>query len=110
VAVLAQRPDVVDAGGAVGYSRALGVASPAYIREHYAAYGGPKPPPLDPTASTTSSSRRHRSCGTGIAAGGCSCRAPIETCGLTRVAPDGRYCDHKRPLVNAGRWAEAPEM
>ena len=23
--------------------------------------------------------------------------------GLTRVAPDGRWCDHERPLVNAGR-------
>jgi hypothetical protein len=52
VAELAQHPDniflqVVDAGGVVGYSRALGVASPSYIREHYAAYGGPKPPPMD---------------------------------------------------------------
>jgi hypothetical protein len=52
VAVLAEHPDegylqVVDAGGAVGFSRALSVASPSYIREHYAAYGGPKPPPLD---------------------------------------------------------------
>ena len=51
VAELAQ-PDegflqVVDAGGVVGYSRALGVATPSYIREHHAAYGGPKPPPLD---------------------------------------------------------------
>lgn len=25
--------------------------------------------------------------------------------GLTRIAPDGRWCDHERPLVNAGRWA-----
>jgi hypothetical protein len=52
VAELAQRPDeiflqVVDAGGVVGYSRALGVASPSYIREHHAAYGGPTPPPMD---------------------------------------------------------------
>jgi hypothetical protein len=52
VGELAQRPDegflkVVDAGGVVGYSRALGVASPSYIREHHAAYGGPKPPPMD---------------------------------------------------------------
>jgi len=52
VAVLARHPDegflqVVDADGRVGYSRALSVASPSYIREHYAAYGGPKPPPLD---------------------------------------------------------------
>ncbi len=38
---------VVDAGGVVGYSRALGVATPSYIREHYAAYAGPKPPPMD---------------------------------------------------------------
>ena len=52
VAVLAQHPDegylqVVDVGGAVGFSRALSVARPSYIREHYAAFGGPKPPPLD---------------------------------------------------------------
>jgi hypothetical protein len=52
VAQLAQRSDetflqVVDAGGVVGYSRALAVATPSYIREHYAAYGGPKPPPMD---------------------------------------------------------------
>ena len=52
VAVLARHPDegflqVIDAGGVVGYSRALSVASPSYIREHYAAYGGPKPPSLD---------------------------------------------------------------
>jgi hypothetical protein len=33
--------------GAIGYSRALGVADPTYIKEHYARYGGPKPPPLD---------------------------------------------------------------
>jgi hypothetical protein len=26
--------------------------------------------------------------------------------GLTRVAPDGRWCDHERPLVNAGRYAD----
>jgi hypothetical protein len=32
---------------AIGYSRALGVADATYIREHYARYGGPKPPPLD---------------------------------------------------------------
>lgn len=52
VAELAKEPDikflqVVDRGGVVGFSRALGVANPSYIREHYAAYGGPKPPPLD---------------------------------------------------------------
>jgi hypothetical protein len=52
VAVLAKHPDedflqVVDADGAVGYSRALGIASPDYIRKHHAAYGGRKPPPLN---------------------------------------------------------------
>ncbi|HET6957795.1 MAG TPA: hypothetical protein VFI56_14475, partial [Vicinamibacterales bacterium] len=52
VAELAQGKDeeflqVVDAGDVVGYSRALGVATPAYIRAHHAAYGGPKPPPMD---------------------------------------------------------------
>ena len=52
VAELARRPDegfpqVADAGGVVGYSRALGVVTPSYIREHHAAYGGPKPPRLD---------------------------------------------------------------
>jgi hypothetical protein len=34
-------------GAGIGYSRALGVASPAYIRQHYEWYGGPTPPPLD---------------------------------------------------------------
>jgi hypothetical protein len=39
---------VVDPGGrVVGYSRALGVAQPGIHREHYDAYGGPKPPPID---------------------------------------------------------------
>jgi hypothetical protein len=34
--------------GAVGYSRAIGVASPAYIQGHHRAYGGPPlPSPLD---------------------------------------------------------------
>ena len=52
VAELAQRSDeaflqVIDARGGVGYSRALGVATPSYIQQHYAFYGGPKPPPLD---------------------------------------------------------------
>ena len=52
VAELARRPDadflqVVGSGGVVGYSRALGVANPKYIREHSARYRGPKPPPLD---------------------------------------------------------------
>ena len=51
VAELARRRDEgflqgVDAAG-VGYSRALGVASRSHIREHYDAYGGPKPPPMD---------------------------------------------------------------
>ena len=52
VAVLARRSDegemqVVGDGFVTGYSRAIGVASPSFIREHAAAYGGPKPPPLD---------------------------------------------------------------
>jgi hypothetical protein len=33
--------------GAIGFSRAIGVASPAYILEHYQRYGGPTPPPLE---------------------------------------------------------------
>jgi hypothetical protein len=33
-------------GGSIGFSRALGVASPQFIREHYETYGGPKPPLL----------------------------------------------------------------
>jgi len=32
--------------GQIGFSRAIGVASPKYIREHHEQYGGPKPPPL----------------------------------------------------------------
>jgi hypothetical protein len=52
VTELAEQPDeellqVVDGGGRIGYSRALGVARPSYIREHHSAYGGPKPPPMD---------------------------------------------------------------
>ncbi len=51
VAELAHQPDDgyhqrVD-GRSVGFSRALGVATPRYIQEHYEAYGGTKPPPLD---------------------------------------------------------------
>jgi hypothetical protein len=51
VAELAPQPDDgylqrVD-GRAFGFSRALEVATPAYIQEHYEAYGGPKPPPLN---------------------------------------------------------------
>jgi hypothetical protein len=33
--------------GRIGFSRELSVASPRYIQEHYKAYGGPEPPPLD---------------------------------------------------------------
>jgi len=51
VAELVERPDEqfmqVVSAGMTGYSRALGVASPSYIREHHRAHGGPKPPPLD---------------------------------------------------------------
>jgi hypothetical protein len=28
---------------------------------------------------------------------------PPNGLGLTRVAPDGRWCNHERPLVNANR-------
>ena len=52
VAELAPHPDetfmqVVDAGGVVGYSRALGVANSSHIRQHNNEFGGPKPPPVD---------------------------------------------------------------
>ena len=33
--------------GRIGYSRAIGVADSAYIREHFDRYGGPTPPPLE---------------------------------------------------------------
>lgn len=48
---LARLPDAnflqVTGPGSIGYSRAVGVASPQYIREHHEQYGGPQPPPLD---------------------------------------------------------------
>jgi hypothetical protein len=49
---LARRPDRdylqnVGSGGVIGFSRAIGVADPKFIREHYDWYGGPQPPPLD---------------------------------------------------------------
>ena len=52
VAELAKRPDqdflqVVASGNAVGYSRALGIANPMYIQDHYAEAGRLKLPPLD---------------------------------------------------------------
>jgi hypothetical protein len=52
VAELATQPDanflqVVNSGDLVGYSRALGVADPKYMREHFQRYGGPTPPPFD---------------------------------------------------------------
>lgn len=52
IAELAEAPDehflqVIDGKGQIGFSRSLGVASPQFIQEHYAAYGGPEPPPLD---------------------------------------------------------------
>jgi hypothetical protein len=34
-------------GGSIGYSRAIGVASPAYIRRMHHSFGGPVPPRLD---------------------------------------------------------------
>lgn len=52
VSELAKRPDadflqVGAAGGVVGFSRAVGIADPTYIQEHYQRYGGPTPPRLD---------------------------------------------------------------
>ena len=51
VAELASSPDKDFLQGVgediIGYSRSLGVANPKYIQDHYDAYGGPKPPPLD---------------------------------------------------------------
>jgi hypothetical protein len=41
------RLQTLDQLGAVGYSRAIVVATSRYIQDHYNAYGGPKPPPLD---------------------------------------------------------------
>lgn len=38
---------VVASGGVIGYSRALDVANPEYIRKHHGRYGGRKPPSLD---------------------------------------------------------------
>jgi hypothetical protein len=49
-AELARRPDAdflqVVEPNRIGFSRALGVASVEYIREHHARYGGPEPPAL----------------------------------------------------------------
>jgi hypothetical protein len=47
---LAERPDadflqVVNAGE-IGFSRAIGIASAKFIRDHHQQFGGPKPPPL----------------------------------------------------------------
>lgn len=51
VAELAPQPDrnylQGIGGGRIGFSRALGAADPQYIQEHYEAYGGPRPPPLN---------------------------------------------------------------
>jgi len=51
VIALAESPDANwlqgIGAGAIGFSRAIGVASPSYILEHYRRYGGPTPPPLD---------------------------------------------------------------
>jgi hypothetical protein len=51
VAELAEQPDSgalqMIGGGAIGYSRALGVADAEFIRVHHERYGGRKPPPLD---------------------------------------------------------------
>jgi hypothetical protein len=33
--------------GKIGYSRVITPVDEAFIREHYQAYGGPKPPPID---------------------------------------------------------------
>lgn len=43
-------PDVQwlqESGGRMEFSRAIAVADPQYIVEHYKAFGGPEPPPLD---------------------------------------------------------------
>jgi hypothetical protein len=37
----------IDGDGAIGYSRAIAVATSRYIQDHHNTYGGPKPPPLD---------------------------------------------------------------
>jgi hypothetical protein len=34
-------------GNKIGFSRAISVASKAFILQHYESYGGPKPPPID---------------------------------------------------------------
>ena len=51
VAELASAPDLNYlqdiGGGVIGFSRALGVASPRYIQEHYEVFGGLEPPRLD---------------------------------------------------------------
>ena len=51
VAMVTSEPDrryLMDVGGGeTGFTREIGVADPAYIRDHHAAYGGPQPPPLD---------------------------------------------------------------
>jgi hypothetical protein len=49
---LARQPDrgylqTVGPGGVIGFSRAIGVADPKFIREHHEWYGGPQPPPLE---------------------------------------------------------------
>lgn len=48
---LETRPDVEwlqeTGGGRIGFSRAIDAAGPRYISEHYRAFGGPTPPPLD---------------------------------------------------------------
>jgi hypothetical protein len=50
VSQLAARPDAdflqVVAPGEIGFSRAIAVASPDFIREHHERYGGTTPPPL----------------------------------------------------------------
>jgi hypothetical protein len=33
--------------GKIGYSRAISAVGKKFIVEHYSAYGGPKPPPID---------------------------------------------------------------
>jgi hypothetical protein len=51
VVELAQSPDANwlqgIGGSAIGFSRAIGVATPESIRNYYEAHGGPAPPPLD---------------------------------------------------------------
>ena len=50
IAEVAPSPDRVYlefTGEGIGFARMIGVATQQFIRDHYEAYGGPEPPPLD---------------------------------------------------------------